>query len=148
MVGSILLPVFQAPDGVGTELDLVEEDQRPPGHDPGSAEGLEVGQHVLPAEFAAEQGLRRGVLVEVHVGDRIEPRPSELLQQPGLPDLAGAAQNERLAVRLLEPVVKTFQEKALHFNSFATGMAPILTNRLAKINMKFASVLDIFCMNF
>jgi len=27
-------------------------------------------------------------------------------------------------------------------------MAPILTNRLAKINMKFASVLDIFCMNF
>jgi len=82
-----------------TGLDLVEEEQRPAGDDALPDIKLEPAQDDLRVEVVAEVDVQVAALLEIELGQRLEFRRGEVLDEPGLADLPGPAHDQRLAPR-------------------------------------------------
>lgn len=59
-----------------------------------------------------------GVVVEIDVGDVVEAAPAELLEEPRLSYLAGAIQDEGLAIRLVLSSNEFLHHHSVHASSF------------------------------
>ena len=112
-VGVVFEEIAQSGQGVGSGLDLVEEE-----HAARRQQRLTQQPFELPADArqvqGPEDGLQVRVALEVDLVQTQSPGPGELPHQGGLAHLAGAADDQRFPLRGGEPSLQGAFGRSVH----------------------------------
>ena len=111
--GALLVEVAKGGQRVGRRLDLVQEEDRP--FESPVRAGFEGGPDPIGVE-APEDRIEIGVPLEVHFEQAAVGGRRKLPDQGGLADLAGAADDQRLAAVPGQPAAQDGLGAAFHWN--------------------------------
>ena len=133
--GRILAEVLEGGERLRACLDLVEDNEGASlGHDLPRLEldgRDDAGDVVAQLELLAH--LR--IVVEIHVRNVLELRPTKLLEQPRLAHLTRAVEDERLAAGPVLPGDEFVHEESFHASSSPKIATALFSHRMAKIRL-------------